>query len=1102
MELIAQSILKMLASALLRYFKKSVVALLFLSGCSLVAQPLVISKTDETCPNNGTLTFNLQNPPSGTIVYDVFLLPDTVNPIVSTTQNTYSSCTAGMYQVNATVGGVTHTSSPITISYAIVPVTFTLAHSPASCLPDGSITATITGGTAQFYEIISGPETRPAQTSPLFLNLSAGTYDIRVTSACNTAYVIAHTVSALFGTVQIGSVSLPDLELPSCNTIHASNSLSLEDATQVIKYPLLLTYTVHPPNGGSAIVITQNVPSGPPTDYTATAELPFYYDTPYSYDLSITDGCGTTVSRLSNSIQQQMMAAVNAELGNCAQRFLSIKPRFFVPPFEIQFNSAPSGFSPAAFNSQYPGPYTAAPAHFGGDDQPVPLGNYSVTISDSCGRTASVSVLLEDEPLNIIAQIVPLPGCTSNQSNVTLTLPGIEIADAEIVQAPGVYPNALPHNVADLIEPPSELYVPALDAGTYLFLIYDVCGNVYEKEVIVNSASENVTFLVSTRGDCQPGKGSLRIRGSGSPLASITITQAPESYSGTVPQNLNTHLRPNGSFTMAGLPPGNYSFTAVNQCGFSKVLTDIVVPAYGVSSHEVHFTRHCGSFDIELTHASQNSAAVSYWLQRQIPVSGNWGHPVTLEAYPVNTLPNMANSQTLVNNALNSSFEYTNQGNFRILKVFESFENGTVASSKYCFEVLETFEMKGNVEITGLDKYTCDGILSNIQVHAQGVAPFNYEIIEKNGEPFAVDNGPDPVFTGLEAALYTFAVQDVCGNRETHVYDIAALPSRLLAQFPGNLVLCDEDNDNGEFFDLGTLSAAVLGDLPAEDFAVSYHLNAEDANSGANALPLQFHSAGQTLFVRLFMISNPDCSNTNTFELILNAIPQVQLMQHYGLCGDAPVTLSVASGYSGYVWSTGQTTPSITTNQPGEYSVLVTQNYADGSCAIRVNTLVIAPQPPIIATIEITDWTEANNSISVNLANPNTGDYLFALDDQEFQAQNSFEGLLPGNYTLTVKDRFGCYAISKEVSILMYPKFFTPNGDGHNELWKVKFAQSEPDLETRIFDRHGKLLTVFNTESSGWNGTLNGNLLPSSDYWFVVIRQDGTTRCGHFAMKR
>ncbi|HYD92771.1 MAG TPA: T9SS type B sorting domain-containing protein [Flavobacterium sp.] len=53
-----------------------------------------------------------------------------------------------------------------------------------------------------------------------------------------------------------------------------------------------------------------------------------------------------------------------------------------------------------------------------------------------------------------------------------------------------------------------------------------------------------------------------------------------------------------------------------------------------------------------------------------------------------------------------------------------------------------------------------------------------------------------------------------------------------------------------------------------------------------------------------------------------------------------------------------------------------------------------------------------------------------------------------------------------------------------------------------MFDRYGKLITGFGPNSPGWDGTLNGKKLPSTDYWFVVKRQNGKEYKGHFSMIR
>ncbi|MCH7785560.1 MAG: T9SS type B sorting domain-containing protein, partial [Bacteroidetes bacterium] len=54
-------------------------------------------------------------------------------------------------------------------------------------------------------------------------------------------------------------------------------------------------------------------------------------------------------------------------------------------------------------------------------------------------------------------------------------------------------------------------------------------------------------------------------------------------------------------------------------------------------------------------------------------------------------------------------------------------------------------------------------------------------------------------------------------------------------------------------------------------------------------------------------------------------------------------------------------------------------------------------------------------------------------------------------------------------------------------------------------DRFGKLLKQISPIGEGWDGTYNGNPLPSSDYWFrVEYKEDNTLKefKGHFTLKR
>ena len=94
--------------------------------------------------------------------------------------------------------------------------------------------------------------------------------------------------------------------------------------------------------------------------------------------------------------------------------------------------------------------------------------------------------------------------------------------------------------------------------------------------------------------------------------------------------------------------------------------------------------------------------------------------------------------------------------------------------------------------------------------------------------------------------------------------------------------------------------------------------------------------------------------------------------------------------------------------------------------------------------------------------------------------------------------------VSEIVSVIGFPKFFTPNNDEVNDFWQVKgiSSQFQPNSLIIIFSRYGKILAKLDPLGAGWDGTYNGRAMPSDDYWFSVTLQDGRQFNSHFALRR
>ena len=163
-----------------------------------------------------------------------------------------------------------------------------------------------------------------------------------------------------------------------------------------------------------------------------------------------------------------------------------------------------------------------------------------------------------------------------------------------------------------------------------------------------------------------------------------------------------------------------------------------------------------------------------------------------------------------------------------------------------------------------------------------------------------------------------------------------------------------------------------------------------------------------------------------------------------------------------------------------------------GQCA---NSTTETIQVNLISTLAIITKNtstpfESNQIVEVTVTG-GSGNYEYQLDGGNWQTSSIFQNVVGcQDHIVKVRDAEGCSNEPESaVTILSYPKFFTPNGDGFNDFWNIKCLRNSTGLVS-IFDRFGKLLKQFKTTGSGWNGTYNNNLMPTSDYWFLVTYYD------------
>jgi len=341
-------------------------------------------------------------------------------------------------------------------------------------------------------------------------------------------------------------------------------------------------------------------------------------------------------------------------------------------------------------------------------------------------------------------------------------------------------------------------------------------------------------------------------------------------------------------------------------------------------------------------------------------------------------------------------------------------------------------------------------------------------------------------------------------------YSEISLEVSLTSSENTTLEICDIDGteDGLMTFNLNNANAAVLASAPM-GLDLQYYETYNDALLETNPLNTTYTNTtpyNQIIYARvenanacygiseieLTVFELPNIETEFTTQYCLNLFPE-PIVLNGGIINDLP------NNYY-YLWSTGENTSTIEVNAPGTYTVRISNT---NGC-FKDRTLTVLPSNiATITTIEVVDASQ-NNSISVLVTGE--GDYEYAIDNSNgpYQDSNTFEDILPGLYTVYVRDKNNCGITEELVSVIGFPKFFTPNNDNKNDFWRVEgiSSQFQSNTSVLIFDRYGKLLKELDPLSAGWDGTFNGALMPTSDYWFKVKLQDGRTFTSHFTLKR
>ena len=803
-----------------------------LSFSQLSAFTFNVTPTNETCLGNGALAFSVSGTlPGSTMDYSVYLLPNTTTPLVVVTTPTLTGLNAGNYLVVATQSLGANTaqkSQNVTIVNQIENLAFAINSIKVKCGNDGIISVNVTSGNPVSYQLLSGPVTTPLQTSNNFPNLPVGVYQIRVYDSCGEAVVQTFTLTQATISLIIDPVTFQNTNLPSCNSILVSNFFGVLSGAE-IAFPLNFQYTVYPPTG-APLTYSQVITSGA----TASLVIPFYHNQSYYYNIKVIDACGNSYTRNNNVINKRFDFTPSVLKLSCTDVALKLVPEFYVNPYTVNFLTFPAGFNPSTFNASHPGPFSGIDVIYGGLGNSFPTGNYTIQMTDACGRSSTKTfTVTNNNPVPIAV------GSTNGCGDISILANLVQMVSVVIVNGPASYTVPLPNNVSSLINPSGfQFFITGLPQGTYTFNVTDSCGIVHVVAATVGLYSPAQLSVIQRPG-CSFGFGSVIVNDSNG-ISAATLIAAPSSYTATLPQNLSANCV-SSTFYFGSVPEGSYTFQFTSNCGAQRTAT-INVVGYQVTNNVLNVTENCGSFNLFLQYSSNGTFIETYWLQKFNTVTGQWTHPSTGFVYNAVDQLSGLNSVPLLNNFNNLNLAYT--GQFRILKSFRYLVNAEYTS---CVQIINDFNFSGGPKITNVYAFLCSSTTNEVIVEATGLPPLNYSITTKNGLPFVVNNGTSNSFTNLEPAVYNFQVQDICGNIVNSIFDITELEPFEIQ----STVTCNGQN--------GSLSVPLFSFLTYEWYEGT---NTSTILSTSNVLNFSPYNSATDVGTYHVVISNP--SNTTS----------------------------------------------------------------------------------------------------------------------------------------------------------------------------------------------------------------------------------------------
>ena len=423
---------------------------------------------------------------------------------------------------------------------------------------------------------------------------------------------------------------------------------------------------------------------------------------------------------------------------------------------------------------------------------------------------------------------------------------------------------------------------------------------------------------------------------------------------------------------------------------------------------------------------------------------------------------------------------------------------------------------------------------------AGGAPPYHYMLIRTSATgsdlPEIATTDSEVTFKGIEPGTYRVDIYDAqnCSVTVSGSYTFVN-PSPITADINtlnSTFVTC-KGSDSGK-----VEITNIAGGTP------TYTLTIIRADNGQKVTPeVETTGTSHTFndlapspkdsYYQVVIKDSHDCTMTKTLTFTVEELPDVSIneFKYYGTCqansnsyvdylevhfnnpspdyskityslnGAPSATFTRTAGNIAYIDNFNRA--SVTQTVEVTYTIVSSIPGMTGSCSAS-ETITIDPYTPLTVTRVTTNTTL--NTLEVLAQGGRTNNFrgytyyfneVSKGDNPVYKVNhNDPEKEIGGRrykvVNVRVEDAEGCTVTATyevEYFDIEIPNYFTPNGDGENEVWKPKYLDNNVNARIYIFDRYGRRLVVLES-GQGWDGTYEKRPMPSGDYWYIIEIND------------